>query len=232
MKKTILLSTIFAVGAAFADGTDIQSSNAIGALNLSITNSAAQTLVAVPFLGYEAGSAVKVKDMVKTSNLGTGSKLYVPDGNGAYNTWTLNASGQWIADAKVTINANGLPTAGQSDSEDVTVKRGDAFWIEPVNAAGTIYLLGQDAEPGTSAVSPGWNLIGNASTRDVMYSKVADNFDQIVIQVAGKLRYYTYKSGKGWRYQKDNGAWCSDPPCIEAGQGLWYKAASGGTIQW
>ena len=240
MKKTILLSSLFAVGAAFA--TTVESGNAVGALDKQIsTSDATQILISVPFLGYD-GEAVKVAEMVKTSNLDTGSKLYVPDGNGKYNTWKLNASGQWVADTQVVIGEDGQPSSeGQSASQDnATVKRGDAFWLEPVFKTGTtdtIFLLGQgDGTPGTSTVASGWNLVGNASTDEVSLGELKSaDFDQIIVQHEGKLRYYTYKDSKGgWRYQKET-VWSdpsSEPLKIAPGQGFWYKSATAKSIVW
>lgn len=246
MKKTILLYSLFAVGAAFAE-TAVDSGNAVGALDLSVSNNVAsqkQTLISVPFVGYETGGAVKVKDMVKTSDLANGSKLYVADGDGGYHTWKL-AGGEWVADKKVTIGAGGQPSAGETYSQDtVVVNRGDSFWLEPVFAdsatEGTIYLLGQKADDeGLSMAAAKWNLLGNASVSSVTLSNEStsgfENGEQVVVQVNGKLRYWTYKSGKGWRYTTSAGTWStpsSNPLTIAAGQGFWYRATGSKTIDW
>ena len=236
MKKTILLSSLFAVGAAFAG--EVTNANAVAALDFAVTTAAAQTLVAVPFEGFEEGGKVKVNDIVKTSDLGDGSKLYVPNAEGKYDTWTLT-EGEWEADVQVEIGTAGTPVEKVGvNSTDVSVDRGDAFWIQPT-AAGTIYLLGQGTDPGTStAVKNCWNLIGNASiakkTIGLDTIKGKDG-DQIVVQVDGLLRYYTYTTDNGWRY-KEKGKWKSDSLVIKAGQGFWYKYASTEentkTIQW
>ena len=241
MKKTILLSSILAVSAAFA--TEVTSGNAIGALDYQITKASAQTLIAVPFLGYDTDGKVAVKDMVKTSNLAENSKLYVPDGSGAYNTWTLNATGEWVADQKVTIISNGQPIEGTSENQtDAKIGRGDSFWLEPIfkdeAASGTIYLLGQGAgEAGTSTAAVNWNLMGNASVNPVALGTTGfDDGETIVVQVEGKLRYYTFKSTKGgWRYTMSNGKWSNPetaPLTIAPGQGFWYNAKSAKTINW
>ena len=240
MKKTILLSSIFAVSAAFAKPAVVTSGNMIGALDTAIATSESQkqVLISVPFLGYETGGAVKVCDMVKTSNLDKDSKLYVPDGNGAYNTWTLNSDGEWVADEKVTIGAGGQPSEGQSASQaDATVNRGDAFWLEPIfknkATSGTIFLLGQGADgAGSSDAAAGkWNLIGNASIAPKTIDITGTDGDQIVAQVGGVLRYYTYTAANGWSY-KAKGKLTKGNPVIAAGQGLWYKPANKTTINW
>ena len=240
MKKTILLSTLFAAAAAVA--TDVASGNAVAALNTTVTNSADQTLLAVPFEGYETSGQVKVADIVKTSNLADNSKLYVPNRGGGYDTWTLQ-SGQWVADVKVSVGSDGTVTALETGSADnLTINRGDAFWLEPVfpsgNSSGTVFLLGQgDGTSGTSTVVSGWNLVGNASTGEVSLANLASSDgDLIIVQNEGKLRYYTYKSGtgKGWRYQIGT-SWSNpteNPLTIAPGQGFWYKSATTKSINW
>lgn len=247
MKKTILLSSILAAAAVFADGTAVVSENAIGVLDCTITKASNQTLIAVPFLGYDTDEKVAVKDMVKTSNLAEGSKLYVPDGAGAYNTWTLSASGEWAADQKVTVIQNGTPVEGTSANQsEAKISRGDSFWLEPIfkdsATSGTIYLLGQAAgNDGTSAAAANWNLMGNASVKSVALG--TDGFEDgetIVVQVDGRLRYYIFKSTNkstkgGWRYTKSDGKWSDpskEPLALAPGQGFWYNATSAKTIDW
>ena len=231
MKKTILLSSVLAVGAAFAG--EVTNANAVAALNFDVTTAAAQTLVAVPFEGFEAGGKVKVNDIVKTSNLGDGSKLYVPNTAGKYDTWTLTA-GEWKADVQVEVGMAGTPVEKVGvNSTDVSVDRGSAFWIQPA-AAGCIYLLGQKSDAaGLSTAGNGWHLLGNASVNPVTIvndDKVQepDKDDTIVVQVNGRLRYYTYSTKKhGWRYTTDEGTLSDptkDPLTIAPGQGFWYNS--------
>lgn len=247
MKKTILLSAVLAAGAAFA--SEMTSGNAVGALDKQIsTADAGQILISVPFLGYD-GEAVKVAEMVKTSNLDVDSKLYVPDGTGKYNTWTLNASGQWEADKQVTIGTNGQPSEGQSDSQaNATVSRGDAFWLEPKfkseTTTDTIFLLGQGTTATGISNSKGaaWNLIGNASTEPKTITEEVISGakrDEIIVQVGKFLRTYYLVNGKGWCYQKKKvggGTEMSDPTheplVIQPGQGFWHKPASDTTVSW
>lgn len=239
MKKTILLSSLFAAAAAVAG--EVPSGNAIAALDKEIGNSAAQTLLAVPFEGYEETGKVKVEDIVKTSGLAKDSKLYVPNRAGGYDTWTLDENGQWKPGVKVTIGENGEVGAEVTGSaSDVEINRGDAFWLEPVFASGNtgkVFLLGQgNGTSGTSTVASGWNLVGNASADEVSLAGLTSaDLDQIIVQKEGKLRYYTYKSSKGgWRYQKGT-AWsvpADEPLKIAPGQGFWYKSATAKSIDW
>ena len=239
MKKTILLSSILAVGAAFA--TDVESANAIGALDVTITTSPKQTLIAAPFVGYETDGEIKVKDIVKTSNLKAGSKLYAVNSDGGYNTWTLDANGAWAADQYVSVIAGGQPSVGTAENQgEATIKRGDAFWIEPIFddsiTEGTIFLLGQTSvEAGTSSASGNqWNLIGNASVEAFNIAGLSGaNGDQIVVQNGSALKYYTYNTTKGGWCITDKGKLTKqDTLSIPAGHGFWYKPASDTVINW
>ena len=248
MKKTILLSSLFAVGAAFA-ATEVDSGNAVGALDLSVSNnvpSQQQTLISVPFVGYETGGAVKVADMVMTSNLADGSKLYVANATaGGYDSWKLE-EGTWKADKKVTIGPSGVVEGEALDQNAATVPRGGSFWLEPQFSSGTegtIYLLGQKgAGDGVSAATGNaWNLLGNASVGAVQLENNSETSgftdgDQVVVQVNGKLRYYTYKGSKGgWRYTTSAGKWSvpsTDRLTIAAGQGFWFRSATAKNISW
>ena len=237
MKKTILLSSILAVGAAFAEapGTDVECDNLIGALDVTISTTRAQTLVSVPFLGYNGG-AVKVEEMVKTSNLGVNSKLYVANENGGYDTWKLNSDNTWEPDAKVTIGTDGVPVVGESAPQsDATANRGDAFWIEPANGStGKIYLLGQGVTTaGSSAVSEGWNLVGNTSAEAKTISGEGyKKGEKICVQLndaKGSLDSYTFKVNVGWVKIGDREA---STVTIEPGQGFWFLSKGTETIAW
>ena len=239
MKKTILLSSILAAGALFADGvtTNTVASTEVGVMGISISTNA--NLIAVPFLGY-TNDTITVADMVNTAQLDQDSKLYVPNADGTtYDIWTLGSNKKWVADPSVSISANGGSGTSTSDiAANVQTDRGGAFWLDPANESTvTIYLLGKPASgAGTStAVGGKWNLIGNASGEAVSLKDLTGaNFDQIAVQVdGGVLRYYTYKSGKGWRYQDSSGGWVSnDNVTIPFGRGLWYKPDSATTINW
>ena len=239
MKKTILLSSILAVGAAFAEapGTDVESANLVGALDVTISTTRAQTLVSVPFLGYGGGD-VAVQDMVKTSNLGEGSKLYVANGLGGYDTWTLQ-EGTWTPNKKVTIGPNGAAIEGVTiDQSEATVARGGAFWIEPSEGTtvGKIYLLGQgETAAGLSTVVTGWNLVGNTSgvTKDIAsagYKGEVQGYsdgEKICVQgEGGVLETYTYRAG--WRKGRTE----VNVVNIAAGQGFWFLSKGTTSIKW
>ena len=230
MKKTILLSAVLAAGAALA--TSVESGNAVGALDVSLANDKA-TLIAVPFVGYGDEGAVAVQDMVKTSDLADGSKLYVADGEGGYHVWELQ-SGSWTSVNKVTIDKKGQSTSGITPSSDAfTAKRGDSFWLEPIfksGSAGTVFLLGQgDAAQGSSTVAAGWNLIGNTATiaKDV---PAGAEGEKVCVPNEGGLVTYTYRSG--WRKEGPDFRTKTYDITIQPGRGFWFLSNSEKSIAW
>ena len=219
MKKTILLSSIFAVGAAFAT-TAVNSDNEIAALPVDVGTGVPQ-LVTVPFAGYDGGD-IKVDEMIKSFGLGTGTQLYVATGDGkTYNTWTLQDDGSWRADNQYKVEGNALVQAETKTTSEVTIARGNSFWVKPASA-GQVVMLGQKPTGAASVdlASGKWNLVGNPTLSQITISMEmfsgAQRGDQLVVpQEDGKLVYYTLKnatSGLGWKDVK-----------IPAGKGFWLK---------
>ena len=229
MKKTILLSSIFAVGAVLA--TDIDST-VIGTLPVEVAKG--QQLMAVPFADNDKGE-IAVSDMVKTSDLEAGTKLYVATSSG-YDMWTLDEDGTWKAAKKVTIGDNGKAIEDESqNATKATVKRGDAFWLETLEGkSGNVTLLGGKSEAATQVVPGKWNLIGNRGLVEVTVGPdsitEAATGDQIVVSTNGSLSYWTFKKGKGWRLPDGNGGWQSVALTLKAGQGCWLKTKNSVTV--
>ena len=228
MKKTILLSSILAVGAAFADAT--VNSTEVGVMGVAMPKQAA--LIAVPFLGYNDGDIV-VAEMVNTAELAAGSKLYVPNASGNYDVWTL-VEGKWSkTEENVVIGDNTASNVGTPDANKVTTERGGSFWLEPASgtSADNCYLLGKPGEDGSSKiVANKWNLIGNTAgvAKDVPAG--AEGEKVCVPNAAGGLDTYTYRAkAKGWAKE---GARTADTVTIEPGQGFWYLSKGTTSIAW
>ena len=244
MKKAILLSSVFAVGAAFA--AEVESVNAIGVLKFSTTDRPAVMLVAVPFAGYGSENCnVRVTDLISTSGLPNGTILRAArETQGEYDVWHLE-NGQWVPSEVVAINDAGQGKISNAGSAtDKTIGRGNSVWLdftnltEPDTIPGNVTLLGQMPDSGSLALalaSGKWSLIGNpgvtASLNLVSSIKNAGVGDKICIQAAnGYLTTYTYSS-------TDSGCWKArvggKPTKFEAinikdGEGCWYYAAGDG----
>lgn len=234
MKKAILLSSVFAIGAAFA--TDVESGNAIGVLKFSTTDRSAVMLVAVPFAGYgSADCNVKVTDLISTAGLPDGTILRAASATeNKYDAWRLE-SGKWTTIDVVEVDAAGRGKISNAGSAaDKTIGRGNSVWLDFTNVAKPteVTLLGQMPGSGSLALASGkWSLIGNpgvTSTFDLNTAiKNAGTRDQICVQdAAGNLKNYTYSSGK-WKTRASDGKVkevSSTDLIIKAGEGCWYFA--------
>lgn len=244
MKKAILLSSVFAAGAVFATVT-VDSTADIGALGVGMPKRA--TLIAVPFLGDGTDGAIKVADMVNLTELNVGSKLYAPNGSGAYNVWELklNDSGKYWdpANKTVIIGKDGTVTEGSTPAANsVDSTRGEAFWLEPTGdeSADACYLIGTPtlADGRSVAVANKWNLIGNTSGSEITLPSAGFvKGDQVGIpQSNGKLMIYNWRSDKGWWIRKgEDGAVVGEQRItINPGQGIWFyaKGPDNRTINW
>lgn len=238
MKKTILLSSVLAVGAAIA--ASVTTDNALGVLAINPKDKGAQKLVAVPFDGYVSGP-VKVCDLVSPTGLKKGSKLYAVTTDG-YDVWELdNDNGSWVAGKTITVGANGNPVEGTSKAAgEATVSRGDAFWLEPVTELETTtYLMGQKAEnpmTGSSTVVPNkWNLISNPLTVKATMSGTFAEGDRVTVQQSsGKQFTYTYKND-AWTYRRNPDlsiTSLANGLQLEPGEGCWFRGASATEVTW
>ena len=228
MKKTILLSSILAVGAAFAVTVD---STEIGVLGIDKPTANAD-LIAVPFEGYDAAN-ITVADMVNTAELEVGTELYVPNASGKYDVWTLGSDRKWTNTVNNGVIGNGGATEGSGpDAAAVTTTRGSAFWLKPPSAGaavGTCYLLGKPVSgTGSSALESGkWNLVGNTAGVTNAVPVGMEGEKVCVPNAAGGLTTYTVRNN-GWLNGRTSGCTVAIPP----GQGFWYLSKGTSSISW
>lgn len=251
---------IFTVAAAVSCGAahaadSFTCENVVGVL--PVNSSAANTVVAVPWLAAGVGdSSIAVSNVVKTANLTVGDLLYWYDAaNKNYQAWIL-ASGSpaayWAPVDKVT--ENGIETAQAPDT--LALSRGCALILHRQNpSAGVFYLSGQVASAGASAPSSTMVASSSESPADV-YTLVAPpstaatslnsltwnascaNGDKIYLAAGAGL---TYKNGQ-WgteTYNSSSRTWefSTAGATVPAGQGFWYvrSAANAGsslTVTW
>lgn len=235
MKKAILLSSVFAIGAAFA--TDVESGNAIGVLKFSTENRPAVMLVAVPFAGYgSADCNVKVTDLISTAGLPDGTILRAASATeNKYDAWRLE-SGKWTTIDVVEVDAAGRGKISNAGSAaDKTIGRGNSVWLDFTNVAKPteVTLLGQMPGSGSLTLASGkWNLIGNPGVTSTFDLNTAitgvGKGDQICVQDSnGNLTTYMYSTA--WKYRGADGKMNTVTSLtIAPGEGCWYKAAGDG----
>ena len=238
MNRTILLASIFAAGAAFADdpvnvNNPVVSTNAIGVLQVATTEKPRQILLSAPFAGYD-GKSIAATDLVSPANLPEGTALHVANGSD-YDSWTVSSSGQWEPVTAIQVGGEGK---GASVGGSGTVGRGNAFWLEfPENSEKptSVTLVGQEDTKAKQVVlvQKKWNLVGNPGVGafDLLAAgkieRVEDgDGDQICIQKKdGTLKTYRY-NGEAWYsgWDKFTSIW------VQPGDGCWFYAASATAI--
>ena len=176
---------------------------------LRVETRAERAALAVPWTKLRPTAAsedVAAVDLVKTTNLTAGDKLYVYDGaNTMYKAWQLRESGLWepmavyrVADGYVDFNqADPAPKAS-------AVARGTGVWLQRQRTEGPVYLCGQvETTSVTTPLAAGWNLVGSPTTAacDLSQLKPA-NGDRIVVPTAAEPKNMTHENGV-WGYLKN-----------------------------
>lgn len=242
MKRILSIVLCAAAVAAFGEETTV--TNVTFSL-YPVTSSSKETIVAISLRGMD-GQPVAVADLVKTSNLTEGDKLYTFE-NGKYEGWTLTG-GAWVgANKKYTMSETGqLVEAEGDDPSTVRKEVGSGIWLvrnDPYVAGTefTFYLYGKPVDnPQTTIVGGAINLVGNPTTSQVMFTKtmLAGAATGDKIEVPGG----TGILGRGV-YLYDGNTWTTTNPkthlleegfpTIPANQGFWYVSkGSSFTINW
>lgn len=236
MKKTLLLASVFAVGAALA--TDFGSANALGVLQVDGSTKPKKVLLSVPFAGYGKDAKIKVSELVETSILPESTVLRVACEAGGYYTWKLTA-GSWapMNDEVVSIDANGEQEQNKVTTlpaDRVTIGRGNSFWLElpPESSDVTFTLIGQQDLSGTSVALAGgkWNLVGNPNVAgydvaDKILPKAENDYISVQDGKTGYLKTYRY-NGTMWYCGRTG----YDKVNINPGDGCWVHVANDATL--
>lgn len=225
MKKLLSVAVAALAVAAVADYTPQQ----VGVT--AVTTTLKSTVVSVPFTSL-AGGNISAKELVKTTNLASGTILYVFQNN-AYTGWVLSEN-QWIP-ATSASTVDGVSVGVPADNQKLDA--GDAIWLvrpsADTAASKTFYIYGTPTNLTSKAIA--------ATSDDAVYTLVANPLqsnatisietvaagDEIIIPGDGVPTRYIYKTKRDgsdgtWRC---NGQAASLPP-IAVGQGFWYIRAA------
>ena len=233
MKKLIAVAALITTACAWAEST-VEGANTFGILR--VDSSAAETIIAVPWLGASTSeTSIKVTDVVKTANLNAGDELYYYDGS-AYKCWKLDANKEWQA-AKIV----GMGEAGDNTTSLV---RGNAIILKRPNEtrASSIYLYGQVASTSTATItmasgtttSKAFTLIAPPTDTSISISSGTwsnvQSGDMIVIDGYAPFKY---KGENVWGHKTINDkwetVWTDTNVSIPVGQGAWYISAERAT---
>ena len=247
MKKILSIALCAAAVSAFAAPTETE----LGQVGVTaITSSLSNTIVAVSYDDLAGGSGMVCSNLVKTTNLTPGDSL-VEFRDDKYTGWVLVEDEQtkvkyWREQLAAFVdNAGKQLTFVGSSADTITNMVGTGIWLVRQDPSKPFYIYGKPATSPKSTIAAGrWTLIGNPTQGEMTIGKEkatgvvivenATDQDQIVVPVPpdGKLAYYIFKTGKGWRTTTEDGQWSTTPPKLGAGLGCWILTQKDASITW
>ncbi len=244
MKLRLMICAAAASTALFAT----EDANSATYAVMNVTNAYTDTVIAVPWVGLD-GTAITISNLVNTTTLTAGDKLYMYNDDGTWYEYTKSAGGVWTGAETIT------PT-GTHSAESQVVQRGTGLVLQRAEsgAGGTVLLAGRvDSGTITTTIAAnGKTLFANPTTDAVAITNKftgATLGDTITIPLNnGSTDIYTF-NGSEWgkttrvSYQRKIGnttrtsysnVWETCTSSIPAGTGAWYdsKANSDRTISW
>ena len=214
---------------------------------MNVTNAYTDTVIAVPWVGLD-GSTITISNLVNTTTLAEGDKLYMYNSDGTWYEYT-KSGGNWTGATTIT-------TSGDHTAESQVVARGSGLVLQRASAGGTVFLCGRvdsSTVVSTTIVANGKTLFANPTASDVDINTKftsATNGDTIMIPLSnGGSDTYTFDGTKSeWGKMKkvENGTitvggktitkykneWekCGSIP---VGTGAWYATTGNGyTVTW
>ena len=232
MKKLLTVAALASAAAAYA--VDIE----VGTVGVTkITSSAVNTIVVTSYGELDGSSSnMAVTNLLKTTGLTEGDKLYVLKSGGVYEGYTLNASKHWNRDKNYTVSAGGALSDGVT-SESTTVPAltvGSGFWLKRQSTSSPIVVYGLPPATSNVTVSAGsTTLVGNMTQTDKAPTISGMNDGDKIYYFKGSSTtptIYGYSSSKGkWRNKDDGEKGSKDEPSIDAGTGFWYVSTGNST---
>jgi len=213
---------------------------------MNVTNAYTDTVIAVPWVGFN-GSDITISNLVNTTTIAAGDKLYMYGSDGKWYAYTKNAAGNLEGDITVSSESVTIP-----DAAEQTVARGNGLILQRASAGGNVLLCGRVGSNAiqTTIAANGKTLFANPTTAAVdLNTKFtsATNGDTIAIPLNnGGFNKYTFNGTEWGQMTKQattitingvertryNNVW-SKCGSIPAGTGAWYEATGAGyTVQW
>lgn len=248
MKLRLMICAAVASTALFATEDAKSATYAV----MNVTNAYTDTVIAVPWVGFD-GSAITISNLVNTTTLTAGDKLFMYGSDGKWYAYGRGDSGAWTN--ALTVSSDGVTVTA---ADEQTVQRGTGLILQRASDGGNVFLCGRVGTGDvTTSIAVGKTLFANPTASDVALNTDAlttgaTNGDTISIPLNnGGADVYTF-NGTEWgkttsvAYQRRVGT--SEPPqyrtsysnawekcgLIPAGTGAWYerKASEGRTINW
>ena len=245
MKLRLMICAAAASTALFAGDNDATSATYAV---MNVTNAYTDTIIAVPWVGLD-GSAITISNLVNTTTIAAGDKLYMYGSDGKWYAYTKNAAGNLEGDT--TISSDGVTI---TDAAQQTIARGNGLILQRASAGGNVLLCGRVGSADvTTTIATGKTLFANPTAADVNLNdadspfKGVANGDTITIPLNnGGFNKYTFNGTEWGQMTKQattitingvertryNNVW-SKCGSIPAGTGAWYETTGAGyTVQW
>ena len=239
MKLRLMICAAAASTALFAEDATSAATYAV----MNVTNAYTDTVIAVPWVGFN-GSDITISNLVNTTTIAAGDKLYMYGSDGNWYAYTKNAAGNLEGDITVSSESITIP-----DAAEQTVARGSGLILQRASAGGTVFLCGRVDDSSaiqTTIAANGKTLFANPTGSDVdMNTKSfgAAAGDLIIVPKSngGSVQYSfngtkwgsvveTEKTDKWGTYIEQ--AW-TEGCVIPVGTGAWYvNGGSAKTISW
>lgn len=244
MKLRLMICAAVASTALFAE----DATSATYAV-MNVTNAYTDTVIAVPWVGLD-GNAITISNLVNTTTIVAGDKLYMYGSDGKWYAYTKNAAGNLEGD--ITVSSESITTI--PDAAEQTVARGSGLILQRTSAGGTVLLCGRvNSSPVlTTIAANGKTLFANPTASDVSlntkFKTGAEYGDKIMIPQnnGGTLTYMFDGTDWGSTNRVEDGTislggrtiktykneWQSGGS-IPAGTGAWYETTGEGyTVTW
>ena len=241
MKLRLMICAAAASTALFAGDNDATSATYAV---MNVTNAYTDTVIAVPWVGLD-GNAITISNLVNTTTLAEGDKLYMYNSDGTWYEYT-KSGGNWTGATTIT-------TSGDHTAESQVVQRGSGLILQRTSAGGNVLLCGRvdSSTVSTTIAANGKTLFANPTADDVdintKFTGATDGDAIMIPQNDGGADIYTF-NGTEWgkntqvaRIRVFNGVerttyqnqW-QKGGTIKAGTGAWYesKADENRTINW
>ena len=193
MKLRLMICAAAASTALFAT----EDANSATYAVMNVTNAYTDTVIAVPWVGLD-GSPITISNLVNTTTLAEGDKLYMYD-NGTWYEYTKSSSGIWTG--AETITPEGTHTA-----ESQVVARGSGLILKRASAGGNVLLCGRVGTGGitTTIASNGMTLFANPTVAPVLLN---DKFTSTAGAVEGDTITMPLNNGGSDQYTFDGTEW-------------------------
>ena len=247
MKLRLMICAAAASTALFAT-EDAKSAATYAVMN--VTNAYTDTVIAVPWVGFD-GSAITISNLVNTTTLTAGDKLFMYGSDGKWYAYGRGDSGAWTN--ALTVSSDGVTVTA---ADEQTVQRGTGLILQRASDGGNVFLCGRVGTGSvTTKIAVGKTLIANPTASDVLlndkFTDAADGDTITIPQNVGKSVTYTFNGTQAkWgtevetntgRVDPDNPqkeitkfVWTvSDDGKLPVGTGAWYEHKGNGyTVEW